>query len=141
MAARLPIPPKDFAAPERALWARSIKALRELGVWRESDTDALERLCRASEMSRLARERIAARADGDDPESAWLSKGSMRQTITHPDVELERRARLDADKLADVLGLTPSARKRLGVVIEQDDDDDLAGDITRALTLLNGGKA
>lgn len=130
-----PAAPKDFAAPERALWSRSIRALRELGLWHDSDTDAVERYCRASASARLAAERIK--------DEGYTSRGSMGQQVISPAATLERQARLDADKLAGELGLTPSARKRLGVEVEHDDDDTLSGDIERArrsLRLVEGGQ-
>jgi P27 family predicted phage terminase small subunit len=122
-----PSPPSDFQAPEKALWRRSMAALIELGVWQDSDRDALERYCRASAMSRLARERIAKRAK-TSRDGAYIAKGSMGQPVIAPDVELERRARLDADQLGRELGLTPAARKRIGAdePYDSDFDHDLA---------------
>ena len=123
-----PKPPADFAAPERALWRRSIEALEELGIWQPVDVDARERYCRASAMSRLARERIAKRAKAD-PAGAFIAKGSMGQPVIAPDVELERRARLDANALARELGLTAAIRKRLSA--QSDDLDDMLAEMTR----------
>jgi P27 family predicted phage terminase small subunit len=128
-----PRPPADLDAPERALWRRSIEALEAVGVWKPADVDALERYVRASAMSRLARERITARA-ADDPASAYISRGSQGQPVTHPDVELERRARLDADALARQLGLTPQARRQL---LGRDDGAD---DLERELASIMGGE-
>ena len=105
--------PSDFAGPERALWRRSIAALEALGVWQDSDRDALERFVRSSASARLIRLRIAAAVKaGADP---YITKGSMGQQVVGPLIELERRARLDADALARELGLTPMARKRMGL--------------------------
>jgi hypothetical protein len=82
MAAKRIPPPADFAAPERALWSRSIVALEDLGVWQDSDRDALERFVRSSASARLARLRIAAAVKaGADP---YITKGSMGQQVVGP---------------------------------------------------------
>jgi P27 family predicted phage terminase small subunit len=126
-----PKPPADFAAPERSLWRRSIVALTEIGLWHASDTDPLERYCRACATARLARERTARRVKAG--EAGYTALGSMKQLVTHPDVELERRAHLDADHFAQQLGLTPAARRRLGVDAANDDDaNDLDSLLARA---------
>lgn len=131
-----PRPLAHFAAPEKALWRRSIVALTELGLWRDSDVDALARYVEASARARIARERIAAAAkSGADP---YITKGSMGQAVVGPLIELERRARLDADHLAQQLGLTPAARKRLGVTAVVDEGDDLDAALDRALRLVPG---
>jgi P27 family predicted phage terminase small subunit len=122
-------PPADFAAPEKALWRRSIVALDDLGVWNDSDRDALERFCRSSASARLARLRIAAAVQaGRDP---YITKGSMGQQVVGPLIELERRARLDADALARELGLTPMARRRLGLSRLADELDVFLEEVTR----------
>lgn len=107
-------PPRDFAPPEKALWKRAIALLQEQGVWHATDVDAVERYCRASAVARLAGERIAELAK-TDPTGAYITLGSMKQAVIAPDVQLERQARLDADRLAASLGLTPASRRALKV--------------------------
>jgi phage terminase small subunit len=78
--------------------------------------------------ARLARLRIAAAVKGGaDP---YITKGSMGQQVVGPLIELERRARLDADALARELGLTPMARKRMGLSGLGDELDQFLTEIT-----------
>jgi P27 family predicted phage terminase small subunit len=128
-----PAPPRDLAAPEAALWRRTITALRDLGMWQEHDIDAVERMVRASAIARAARERVAARLKRHGDAAAFFSKGSMGQLVEHPDLAIERRARMDADVLARELGLTPAARRRLRLDSPGDDIDKLLANADRLL--------
>jgi P27 family predicted phage terminase small subunit len=101
--------PSDLDAQGRDLWAKLRDLLLGDLMWRPQDAIFLERLVRAHQTARLARERIAERA-ASDPEDAYLAKGSTGQLTTHPDLRIAREAEADLVAAADVLALTPEAR-------------------------------
>jgi len=115
-----------FAAPDRlgpigaALWERS---LRNAPWLIEVDLMLLEMLCSNAEM--VARFRAAIAADGLYIEAARLdSTGEAIEMhlVPHPLIEPLREFREDLLATAEVLGLTPAGRARLGWPGESDPD-------------------
>jgi P27 family predicted phage terminase small subunit len=103
-------PPADLTAPEREEW-NSLAGLFDRPAFRgKVDLAALPDMCRAIVRSREAAAAVAR--DGLVDEAGRL----------HPMVQVQLRTAQEMLRLSDRLGMTPAARKRLGIVLDDPSD-------------------
>lgn len=105
--------PDDLDRQSKAVWKKTRSLIRRDGRWRPEYSLLLERYVRAIEVARLARARIAKRAEFDT-DSAFTTRGSQGQLVQHPDLKTARDAEKDANEYARELVLTPAARAKMG---------------------------
>lgn len=118
--------PTELDATARKVWRTARAQLERQGTWQDGDAELLAAYCLALQTARQARARIAKRLKAEGEEAAFFSRGSQRQLVSHPDVQLARQAEGDAANYADKLILTASARRRAGLIGEQTIEDEFA---------------
>jgi phage terminase small subunit len=114
--------PVDFDVEARKVWRVARAQLLEQGTWRTADEQLLALYVRSLQTARLARGRIQRRLKDQGEEAAFFSRGSLKQLVSHPDVQLSRQAEGDAAGYAAALLLSPVARLRVGVVLSLEDE-------------------
>jgi phage terminase small subunit len=117
-------PPVDFDAEARKVWRVARAQLLEQGTWKVADEQLLALYVRSLQTARLARARIQRRLKRDGEEAAYFSTGSLKQLVSHPDVQLSRQAEGDAAGYAAALLLSPVARLRAKVGEPQSLEDE-----------------
>lgn len=119
----LKIPPKAPSMPvflgpaARREWRRVVPELERLGIIGELDRAALA--CYCSSVGQVAEAEAILRREGT---TYTTPRGVTRP---HPAVRIRRQAEQQVKVWSAELGLTPAARRRLGV-IEPDEENDLA---------------
>ncbi|MGW0690282.1 phage terminase small subunit P27 family [Streptomyces sp. NPDC002738] len=111
--------PAYFNKRQADKWADITAQLNEYGLLSGLDSDILTVYVESWEDYLTATEAI--RADGQVIEG---HRGNARQ---HPSYPIQRDAAERLRKLADVMGLTPASRRRMGVTEPQEVPENLAG--------------
>lgn len=102
-------------SPWRNLWEGCQRQLKEQGTWQEQQKPLLDQYVFA------VKEALEHRALADEQPTAEHADGRV---YLHPGFASADRAVKRAASLADLLGLTPKARKALGLLDLDDDADD-----------------
>jgi P27 family predicted phage terminase small subunit len=110
---QLPEPPPDFTKDMKEVWRVAVKDLAQGGVLDKSDLTAVETFSRSLGRAREFGREIArqAKATGN---KHYVVKG-VRGSVANPIFGLERSALTEARLAGELLGLSPSARGRLGL--------------------------
>ena len=105
--------PADLDTTSKSIWTKTRNLIKAEGRWRPEYSLLLERYVRALERGRHCRTRILLR-EQLDPGTGWVTHGSQRQLVQHPDVKTMREADRDAHDYATALMLTPASRAKMG---------------------------
>jgi P27 family predicted phage terminase small subunit len=116
---RLPEPPDELTRHATALWGRLVPRLVELEMVEDIDATALAVLCECYATWNEARQALA-----DEGPTYEAPESKLRKR--NPAAAVASQAGKDLLALLTQFGLTPAARARLGIVLEDagDDQDD-----------------
>lgn len=112
-------PPEGISAEVRAVWDFTVHHLAAMGTAAASDRDALRAYCEAVVAHHKASEILA--------KTAVLIKGIHGNLVRNPALQIQRDAAHTIRAFAQEFGLTPSARTRIEVGADRDEESPFSG--------------
>lgn len=111
---KLPVP-RHFSAPMRSVWTVAIADLAAGGILDRADLFTVEMFCVQLGRAREIRKYLAGLQTKEQPFGHLLAETARGHASANPLLGVERGAITEARQLADHLGLSASARTRLGL--------------------------
>ena len=105
--------PVRLSAEARAVWEREAPVLREAGMLTRADVMVFAQYCVATGLWRRA---LKGWREAGEP---MMTTGPNGLEYEHPLVKQIRETQRDSQRVAEQLGLTPSARARLGLSLAE----------------------
>ena len=107
--------PRGFPKHARKLWSDYAPLLADLGVLRETDRPGWEVLCLTYQTIKECEDQLR--------EEGLTVDGAKGGKVKHPCISILNAARQQFRLMSQQFGLDPASRERLGVYVEEADDE------------------